>query len=222
MAGFYFPRDPYFPDEGNKVWLDEELEEDPEEGQEEDEEMEEGDSDTESEVSDPHIPVRDRHAPLPEPSYQDPTPVWAERLNQWSREQGLRPPYGMCRDFFDVNEGGAANRALPVTIGRIDRQEGQIRATTSQILDVGAATEVATARVRRIDEAHHRTSERVDSLEEDGRTTMGMFREAFVRISESEQRIRDIEQRAEEAVREAADLRAQVAALRGDRRSSSS
>ncbi|KAI3523719.1 hypothetical protein L1887_02065 [Cichorium endivia] len=70
MAGFHFPRDPYFPDEGNNGWLDEEPEEDPEEGQEEDEEIEEGDSDAESEVSDPRFPIREHNAPPPLPSFQ--------------------------------------------------------------------------------------------------------------------------------------------------------
>ncbi|KAI3499632.1 hypothetical protein L1887_35436 [Cichorium endivia] len=201
MAGFYLPEDPYFPDEGNNGWLEEEPEEDPEEGQEEDEEMEEGDSDAESEVSDPRFPVRDLHAPRPEPSFQGPV-----------------PPYGMN---FDLRNGGSADRALHVMIGRINRQEERIRATSSQVMDVGATAEVTAARLRRLDEAHDHTSGRVDSLEEDGRTAMGMFQEAFERISDSEQRIRDIERRAEEAEREAAELRAQVDALRGAERSGS-
>ncbi|KAI3740562.1 hypothetical protein L2E82_31030 [Cichorium intybus] len=210
MAGYHLPGDPYYPEEEPEEMLDSEDQWDEEE------------SDDEPEVINPRHPIRKHHAPPPEPSFQiyrhpggplwmrtprkrvlpihrpllieeppqDPTPECAERLRQWSREQGLIPPYG--------------------------------RATSSQVLDVGAATEVTTARLRRLDEAHDRTSERVDSLEEDGRTTMGMFRETFTRLQEAEERLRDVEQRAEEAVREAADLRAQVAALRADRGSSSS
>ncbi|KAI3492743.1 hypothetical protein L1887_42595 [Cichorium endivia] len=133
----------------------------------------------------------------------------------------LTTPYGMSHDYFVLSEGGSADRALPVMIGRISRQEERIRATSSQVMDVGATAEVTVARLRRLYEAHDHTSGRVDSLEEDGRTAIGMFREEFVRISESEERIRDIERRAEEAEREAADLRAQVDALRGAGRSGS-
>ncbi|KAI3518405.1 hypothetical protein L1887_07103 [Cichorium endivia] len=133
------------------------------------------------------------HRPLLiEEPLQDRTPEWAERLRLWSREQGLRPPYGMSHDYFDLSAGGFEDRALPVMVGRISRQEERIRATSSQVMDVGATAEVTATRLRRLDEAHDHTSGRVDSLEEDGRTAMGMFREAFVRISESEERIRDI------------------------------
>ncbi|KAI3780241.1 hypothetical protein L2E82_10212 [Cichorium intybus] len=68
--------------------------------------------------------------------------------------------------------------------------EDWIRATTSQVMDVGATAEVTAARLRRLDETHGHTSG-----------------------------IRNIERRAEEAEREAADLRAQVDALRGAGRS---
>ncbi|KAI3510484.1 hypothetical protein L1887_17521 [Cichorium endivia] len=219
MAGFHLPGDPYFLDEGNNGWLDEEPEEDPEEGQEEDEEMEEEDSEAESKVSDPRFPIREHNAPPPPPSFQGQTPEWAEHIRLWSREQGLVPPYGMS---FEIRNGSSADRALPVVVGRIHRQEEQIRATSSQVMDVGATAEVTTARLRRLDEAHDHTSGRVDTLEEDGQTALGMFCEAFVWISESEERIREVERRAEEAEREAAELRAQVDALRGAKRSGSS
>ncbi|KAI3752013.1 hypothetical protein L2E82_23112 [Cichorium intybus] len=213
---FICPGDPYFPEEGNRGWLNEGPEEEPEEVpkeepeevSEEEDQWEDEDSDDEPEVINPRYPTRDIHAPPPPPAFQ-------------SREQGLRPPYGMSHDYFDLSEGGSADRAFPVMIRRISRQEEWIRATSSQVMDVGATAEVAVARLRRLDETHDHTSGRVDSLEEDGRTAMGMFREAFVRISESEERIRDVERRAEEAEQEAADLRAQVDALRRAGRSGS-
>ncbi|KAL7612576.1 hypothetical protein Lser_V15G05628 [Lactuca serriola] len=56
MAGFHLPGDPYFPDQGNASWIEEEaIEEDPEEDLEEDpeeepEEEEEEDDDVEIEM----------------------------------------------------------------------------------------------------------------------------------------------------------------------------
>ncbi|KAI3522222.1 hypothetical protein L1887_11706 [Cichorium endivia] len=267
MAGFHLPGDPYFPDEGNNGWLNEEpeedFEEDPEEefeeepeeeieedpegnievDFEEDEEMEEGDSEAESEVYDPPYPVRERNAPLPPPDFQvyrhpggqlwrrtprkrvlpihhpllireplqDQTPEWAERIRIWCHEQGLVTPYGMSRD---IGNGTSADRALPVMVGRISRHDEQIRATTSQIMDVGATAETTAARLRRLDEAHDHTSRRIDPLEDDVQTAIGMWREVILRVSDSEESIREIARRAEEAEREAAELRAQVDALR--------
>ncbi|KAI3708647.1 hypothetical protein L2E82_37958 [Cichorium intybus] len=200
MAGFHLPGDPYFPEEGNGGWLNEEPEEEPEEvpeeepeeASEEEDQWEDEDSDDGFEVIDPRYPVRDIHAPPQSPTFR-------------IRSQNGLSTYA-C---------GAENRAwFPL-------MEERIRATTSQVMDVGATAEVTAARLRRLDEAHDHTSGRVDSLEEDGRNAMGMFHEIFVRVSESEERIQDIERRAEEAEREAANLRAQVDALRGAGRSGS-
>ena len=41
MAGFHIPGDPYYPNQGNSGWLEEDPEEDPEEVEEEEEPMEE-------------------------------------------------------------------------------------------------------------------------------------------------------------------------------------
>ena len=81
MAGFHHPGDPYFPNQGNNGWLEEEPEEDPEEEsdgepeagvegepaeseedegsfEEETDDSEGGDSDAESDVINPPYPIR--------------------------------------------------------------------------------------------------------------------------------------------------------------------
>ena len=68
MAGFHMPRDPYFPNQGNGSWIEEDPEEDPEEimeedpkkdpEEEEDEEESEEDSDVGLEVVNPRYVSR--------------------------------------------------------------------------------------------------------------------------------------------------------------------
>lgn len=85
MVGFYLPEDPYFPNNGNGGWIEEDPEEqikvdapavkeDPKEGHDDeensDEDQREEDSDAESEVSNPPFVVCDLPDLAPEPSFQ--------------------------------------------------------------------------------------------------------------------------------------------------------
>ena len=49
-------------------------------------------------------------------------------------------------------------------IGCIARQGEQARATTNQIMEVGATTEVNTIRLRRLDEDHDQTRNHTESF----------------------------------------------------------
>lgn len=93
IEGFHLPGDPYFPNHGNRGWIEEDPEElieekpeeDPEEGEEEEEEQMEEDSDVESEVINPPYAIRNRYDPLPRPGFHGSAPLWAEDLCRRSR-----------------------------------------------------------------------------------------------------------------------------------------
>lgn len=134
MAGFHHPRNPYFPKQGNAGWLkpepeeeleeelEEESEEEPEEGPAElvvdfeEEELNDSDgdeSDIDSEVINPPYVAR---VPAHRMGPNGPTPPWAHEIWRWSRHQGMRPPFGMDRGFYDLSHRGPADRALPFMV----------------------------------------------------------------------------------------------------------
>ena len=116
MVGFHHPGDPYFPKQGNGGWLEpvEETEEEPEEEREEEPEEEPiggpsepvADSDAESDVI--NAPYMARVPPY-RMGPNGPTPPWAHGIWRWSRQQGVRPPFGMNRDYYDLSHGGPAD-----------------------------------------------------------------------------------------------------------------
>ncbi|XP_023744973.1 uncharacterized protein LOC111893139 [Lactuca sativa] len=168
MARFHLPGDPYFPNQGNADWIVEDPEEDPKEepmeeeesvdGEEEEEEEDSDGTDSEPEVYNPHP------APIPPQHYQGPTPQWAKTIHRWSREQGQRAPYGMQRGFYDLGRGGSAERALPVIVHRVTRHEEQTRVNTRHVMEVGATSQVNSVRIRRLDDEHDQTLDRIELL----------------------------------------------------------
>ena len=143
MAGFHHPGDPYYPNQGNGGW----IEEDPEEDEEPIELDDDSGTDSEPEVINPP-PAQ---PPVFERNFQGPTPVWGSHLHHWSQQQNLRPPYGMCRDFYDVRGGGSADRALPVMVGKLANQSYQSGVQASRIRDVNVEVQVHTSDIRRLD-----------------------------------------------------------------------
>ena len=145
MAGFHHPNDPYYPNQGNGGWIEEDPEED-----EEPIELDEGDdsgTDSEPEVINPPAP----QPPVHVRNFQGPTPVWGSHLHHWSQQQSLRPPYGMCRDFYDVRGGGSADRALPVMVGKLANQCYQSGVQANRIREINVEVQVHTSDIRRLD-----------------------------------------------------------------------
>jgi len=143
MAGFHHPGDPYFPNQGNGGW----IEDDPEEDEEPIEVGDDSGTDSEPEVIDPP-PIQ---PPVFVRNFQGPTPVWGSHLHHWSQQQNLRPPYGMCRDFYDVRGGGSADRALPVMVGKLANQSYQSGVQASRLRDINVEVQVHTSDIRRLD-----------------------------------------------------------------------
>lgn len=163
MAGFHLPRDPYFPNQGNAGWIEEEpeepIEEDPEEEPEEEEEevdeeeeeednevdMDEDESEEEPEVfNPPYIPK----VPANRYGYNGPEPRWATTIERWSRQQHQRSPYGDQRGYYDLSHGGPADRALPVMVQHIMNLGNQSREMVDQVRNCSAVTEATDARTR--------------------------------------------------------------------------
>lgn len=142
MAGFHLPGDPYFPNQGNRGWIQEDPEEDPEVQMEEDTEeqmgdVEDDDDDSDEEDFDAESEVINlpyvAHVPVHRQCYQGPTPSWVDDLQRWSRQQGQHSPYGMERGFYDLSHRGPADRALPIMITQIMLLGERARESSSQM-----------------------------------------------------------------------------------------
>lgn len=115
----------------------------------------------------PHKRIFPFHRPdilLIEVPLQGPIPHWAEDLHRWIREQGQLPPYGMSWEFYDLHNRGSIDRDLTVMIHCIACLDEQARASTNQILDVGATAKVTSAWFRHLDEDHDQTCMIIDCL----------------------------------------------------------
>ena len=179
MAGFHHG-DPYFPNEGNAGWIDEEPED--EHPIPLDDHLAEGfsdGSDSEPEVN--NLPLVGQ-APNndPRPAFPGPTPLWVNN-----------------RSFYNVSEGGSADRALPVMVRRIARNVEQGRAAIDRVIEIDANSGVNTIRIRHLEEALERTRRSNDALRQ----------QLTTKIAELRVRQRAHERHLREVVRQLADMR---------------
>lgn len=99
-------------------------------------------------------------------------------LKIWSREQGQRPPYGIQRGSYNLSKGGSADKDyLPIMVRRITHQGDQARATTDQVMEVGATIEVTAVCLRRLYEDHHQTRDHAEGLQKEVTVTRAEMRE---------------------------------------------
>ena len=199
MAGFHHG-DPYFPNEGNAGWIDEEPED--EHPIPLDDHLAEGfsdGSDSEPEVN--NLPLVGQ-APNnnPRPAFPGPTPMWANNLNRWSDEQGQPLPYFGDRTFYNVSDGGSADRALPVIIRRIDRNVEQGRAAIDRVMEIDANSGVNTVSIRRLEEDMERTRRTNETLQQ-------QLAASRAEVLELRARQRAQERHLQEVFRQVADLR---------------
>ena len=153
MAGFHIPGDPYFPNHSNAGWLEDDhpipLDDHEAEG------FSDG-SDSEPEVN--NLPPATQNPNLnPCPAFQGPTPLWATNLNTWSQEQGQPIPYNGDRSFYNLTEGGSADRVLPIMVRRISRNTILGQSTINRVLEIDANSGVNTVCIRQLESAHERT-----------------------------------------------------------------
>ena len=216
MAGFHLPGDPYFPNQGNAGWIEEEpeelIEEDPEEDPEEEpeEEEEEVDEEEEEEEDDEVDMDEDESEEEPEeevfnPPYiarvpanrwghNGPEPRWATMIERWSRQQRQRSPYGDQRGYYDLSHGGPADRALPVMTQHITNLGNQSREMADQIRNLSAITAATDARTRDLERDFYP----LDRLIEDLTAARAEVREYQVRHAALEERVIAAERRIAE------------------------
>ena len=156
MAGFHPHDDPYFPNEGNVGWLKEEPEVDhPIPLDDHHAEGFSDGSDSESEVN--NLPQGVQVPNLnPGPTFQDPTPLLATKLNCWSDEQGQHLPYNGEQIFYNVSEGGSADRVLPIMVRRIARNGEQGRAAIDRVIEIDPNSGDNTVRIIHLEETMER------------------------------------------------------------------
>ncbi|CAH1427776.1 unnamed protein product [Lactuca virosa] len=193
MAGFHILGDPYYPNHGNVGWLGEEPEDDhPIPLDDHEAEGFPDDSDSEPEVNNLPPAAQDPN-PNPRPTFQGPTPLWATNLNRWSQEQGQPMPYNGDRSFYNLTEGGSADRVLPIMVRRISRNTEQGRATIDRVVEIDANSGVNTVRIRQLESAHERTQVRNAALQRELAETQAEVRELQAQQARSDRRMRDIE-----------------------------
>lgn len=153
MATYNLPGDPYNQqDVGWDVDSDKEPFED----------SESSGTDTELQIYNP--PQAGPH-PVARQDFQGPIPMWGEHLNHWSQQEGLRPPYGMARGYYELYRGDSANKALPVIVKRIARQTDQAQISINRIIEVNAIAQTNTADILHLDELQDDTQNHTKALQ---------------------------------------------------------
>ena len=125
--------------------------------------------------------------------FQGPTPLWATNLITWSHEQGQPIPYNGDRSFYNLTEGGSADRVLPIMVRRISRNTIMAQATINQVLEVDANSGVNTVHIRQLESAHERTLVHNAALQRELAETQAEVRELRAQQARSDRRVRDIE-----------------------------
>lgn len=71
----------------------------------------------------------------------------------------------MAREYYNLTDGGTADKALPIIIRRINRQTNQARISINRILKVNATAQVNTADILRLDEMQEDTDQHTIALQ---------------------------------------------------------
>ena len=192
MAGFHHS-DPYFPNQGNAGWLEAEPEDDhPILLDDHHAEGFSDSSDSEPEVN--NLPPAAQNPNLnPRPAFQGPTPLWATNLTRWSQEQGQPIPYNGDRSFYNLTEGGSADRVLPIMVRRISRNTILGQATIDRVVEIEANSGVNTVHIRQLESAHERTLVRNANLQRELAETQAEVRELRAQQVRADRRMRDME-----------------------------
>ena len=99
----------------------------------------------------------------------------------------------MTQGFYDLRNGGSADRAPTVMVRRIANQGEQTRINANKILDVGATAQITAVRLCRLDEEHDRTIKHTFSLQKDITTARAEVREFRKNQAAMERRVIEAE-----------------------------
>ena len=87
-----------------------------------------------------------------------------ESLETLSQEQGQPIPYNGERSFYNLSEGGSADRVLPILVRWVARNTIQGRTALNRIAEFDANLGVNTVRIHRLEDARERAKRHNESL----------------------------------------------------------
>ena len=109
-------------------------------------------------------------------------------------------PYNGDRSFYNISEGGPADRVLPIMIRRISRNVEQGQAAIGRVVEVDANSNLNTVRIRQLEEAMDRTKRTNEALQQ-------QLAASRAEVIELRVHQRAHERHLQEVVRRVADLR---------------
>ena len=113
-------------------------------------------------------------------------------MNRWSDEQGQTLPYNDDQSFYNISEGGSANRFLPIMVRRIARNVEQGRAAIDRVMEIDANSGVNTVRIRQLESAQERTLVRNAALKRELIEIQAEVRELRAQQARVDRRMRDM------------------------------
>ena len=120
-------------------------------------------------------------------------------MNRWSQEQGQPLPYNGDRSFYNLIEGGSADRVLPILVRRIACNDEQGRVALNRIMEVDADAGVNTIRILHLESSYERTQNQNATLQRDLTATQVEIRELRAQQAMTDRRMRDMERRLSES-----------------------
>ncbi|KAL7589059.1 hypothetical protein Lser_V15G40392 [Lactuca serriola] len=175
-------------------------------------------------ISDHPIPLNDHHAenpsddaisepgvenlpqtapfpiPNPRPAFYGPTPEWVECLETWSQGQDQPMPFTGDRSFYDLSNGGSADRIMPILIRRVARNEIQDMTALQRIAKVDTNGGMHMLHTSRLEHARERSKR-------DHETLLQALAESRAEVMELRVRQRVYERHLLDVERQLAELR---------------
>ncbi|KAL7618246.1 hypothetical protein Lser_V15G04420 [Lactuca serriola] len=191
MVGFHLPEDPYFANQGNGGWLDEETEENLEIPL--DDAFVENSSKDDDSVSEAYNPPPVAQNPNPRQNFQGPTPLWVINLERWSNEDGQNHPYQGDRTLYNLDTEGSAEKALSMLVCSVARNDKQRRVVIERVMQVDAASGINTIHICNLEHRHNVTMDRTYLLQRELAAIQAEVRELQKRQITQERRMYEIE-----------------------------
>ncbi|KAL7598013.1 hypothetical protein Lser_V15G24330 [Lactuca serriola] len=155
-------------------------------------------------ISEPEVENLPQAAPFPipnpRPAFHGPTPEWVECLETWSQGQDQPMTFNGDRSFYDLSNGGSADRIMPILIRRVARNEIQDRTALQRITKVDTNGGMHMLRTSRREHARERS-------ERDHETLLQALAESRAEVMELRVRQRVYERHLLDVERQLAELR---------------
>ena len=71
----------------------------------------------------------------------------------------------MCQDFYDVTDGGPADRALPVMVGKLANRSYRSGVQANRIREANVEVQVQNSDIRWLDKVHDNAQLRTDTFQ---------------------------------------------------------